>query len=63
MNDSTEGAVRLERVRPGIALLTLNRPARLNAMNYDLVRGLYDVFDELDADPSYRVVVLTGAGR
>jgi enoyl-CoA hydratase len=63
MTDGTESAVRLERVRPGIALLTLNRPARLNAMNYDLIRGLYDAFDELEADLSYRVVVLTGAGR
>ncbi|MCU1468158.1 MAG: Enoyl-CoA hydratase/isomerase [Actinomycetia bacterium] len=63
MNGGGDGAVRLERVRPGIALLTLNRPARLNAMNYDLVRGLYDAFDELEADLSYRVVVLTGEGR
>jgi enoyl-CoA hydratase len=63
MSDDTDGAVRLERVRPGIALLTLNRPARLNAMNYELVRGLYDAFDELEADLSNRVVVLTGAGR
>ena len=33
-------AVLIQRVRPGIAVLTLNRPARLNAMHYDLVRGL-----------------------
>jgi enoyl-CoA hydratase len=56
-------AVLIERVRPGIALLTLNRPERLNAMNYDLVRGLYDALDELEADRSCRVIVLTGAGR
>ena len=56
-------AVLIERVRPGIVVLTLNRPDRLNAMNYDLVRGLYDALDELEADPSCRVIVLTGAGR
>ena len=32
-------------------------------MNYDLVRGLYDAFDELEDDRSCRVIVLTGAGR
>jgi enoyl-CoA hydratase len=56
-------AVLVDRSRPGIAVVTLNRPERLNAMNYALVRGLYDVFDELAADLSCRVVVLTGAGR
>jgi enoyl-CoA hydratase len=56
-------AVLVESVRPGITVVTLNRPERLNAMNYDLVRGLYDVLDELSEDRSCRVVVLTGAGR
>ena len=56
-------AVLIEHVRPGIVVLTLNRPQRLNAMNYDLVRGLYDALDELESDRSCRVIVLTGAGR
>jgi len=56
-------AVLLEHVRPGIALVTLNRPERLNAMNYDLVRGLYDTLDDLAAERTCRVIVLTGAGR
>jgi enoyl-CoA hydratase len=56
-------AVVIERIRPGIAVLTLNRPERRNAMNYDLVRGLYDALDELETDRSCRVIVLTGAGR
>src|SRR5207244_857143 len=56
-------AVLIEHVRPGIVVLTLNRPQRLNAMNYDLVRGLYDALDELETDRSCRVIVLTGAGR
>jgi enoyl-CoA hydratase len=56
-------AVLVDRSRPGIAIVTLNRPERLNAMNYALVRGLYDVFDELAGDLSCRVIVLTGEGR
>src|SRR5436305_3045966 len=56
-------AVLIEHVRPGIVVLTLNRPQRLNAMNYALVQGLYDALDELAAEPSCRVIVLTGEGR
>jgi enoyl-CoA hydratase len=56
-------AVLTELVRPGVVQLTLNRPDRLNAMNYALVSGLHDALDAVAADPSCRVVVLTGAGR
>jgi enoyl-CoA hydratase len=49
--------------RTGVALLTLNRPERLNAMNHDLVADLHAALDELKGDRSTRVVVLTGAGR
>ncbi len=55
--------VLVEQVRPGIMKLTLNRPERLNAMNYELVQGVYDALDELASDRSCRVIVLTGAGR
>src|SRR5262249_54855966 len=56
-------AVIVEQARPGIAKITLNRPDRLNAMNYELVSGLYDAFDTLADDRSCRVIVLTGSGR
>jgi enoyl-CoA hydratase len=46
-----------------VALLTLNRPDRLNAMSHELVADLHDALDELRTDESIRVVVLTGAGR
>jgi enoyl-CoA hydratase len=49
--------------RPGIAQLTMNRPARLNAMTTHLVQSLHDHLDEIAVDPEVRVVVLTGAGR
>src|SRR5690242_20484024 len=56
-------AVDVEIVKDGIAKVTLNRPDRSNAMNYELVSGLYAVLDELAEDRSCRVFVLTGAGR
>jgi enoyl-CoA hydratase len=48
---------------PGIALLTLDRPERLNAMSRELVSDLHQVLADIGADRSVRVVVLTGAGR
>jgi enoyl-CoA hydratase len=56
-------AVDVEIVKEGIAKVTLNRPDRLNAMNYELVSGLDNTLDELAEDRSCRVIVLTGAGR
>ena len=55
--------VLLETVRPGVALLTLNRPERLNAMSGELVGELHARLDEIAADPDCRVVIMTGAGR
>jgi enoyl-CoA hydratase len=52
-----------ELIRPGIALVTLNRPDSLNAMTLELVNELSRVLDELAADDECRVVILTGAGR
>lgn len=48
---------------PGIALVTLNRPDKLNAMTSELVEMLHQTLDTLADDASVRVVVLTGAGR
>lgn len=57
--------VLLERSGEGgqIAVLRLNRPQALNALRHDTVRRLYALIDELAADETARVVVLTGAGR
>ncbi|MCU1502873.1 MAG: Enoyl-CoA hydratase/isomerase [Ilumatobacteraceae bacterium] len=49
--------------QPGVALLTLNRPEKLNAMTTELVEGLHQQLDAIAIDPEVRVVVLTGAGR
>lgn len=47
----------------GIAILTLNRPERLNAVNSVMHSELASIFASIDADPDVRVAVLTGAGR
>jgi enoyl-CoA hydratase/carnithine racemase len=49
--------------RPDVAVLTLNRPEKLNALNYELVEELHAALDGIGATNDCRVVVLTGAGR
>jgi enoyl-CoA hydratase/carnithine racemase len=49
--------------RGPVALLTLNRPDRLNAWTGELGERYYDLLDECAADPDVRVIVVTGAGR
>jgi enoyl-CoA hydratase/carnithine racemase len=49
--------------RPEIAVLTLNRPDKLNALSYELVEALHAALDELAVDNTVRAVVVTGAGR
>lgn len=46
-----------------VATVTLNRPEKLNALNAALVGELLAAIRELDADPSVRAVVMTGAGE
>lgn len=47
----------------GVAVVTLDRPAKLNAIDLDMARQLTEVWGELRFDDSVRAVVLTGAGR
>ena len=46
-----------------VALVTLNRPAALNALNRQLMTDLLDALTVLDADPDCRCIVLRGAGE
>jgi enoyl-CoA hydratase len=55
--------VEITRPRAGVALVTLNRPESLNAMNAALIADLHDTFATLRDDRACRVIVLTGAGR
>lgn len=45
-----------------IALLTLNRPEKLNALNYATNDRLLSLLDEIEADDAIGAVILTGAG-
>lgn len=62
MSDTASDAVLYE-VRDNVALITLNRPERLNAWNGDLARGYFTSLDKAEADPDVKVIVVTGAGR
>ena len=55
--------VLVDRPRPHVALVTLNRPERMNSMAFDVMVPLKAVLEELTHDNSVRAVVLTGAGR
>lgn len=50
-------------VRPGVALIRLNRPESLNALNRALVAELTETLVALDADEGIRAIVLTGNER
>jgi enoyl-CoA hydratase/carnithine racemase len=52
-----------EELEPGILLVTMNRPERLNALSQGLIAELHATFERINTDRSVRVVILTGAGR
>ncbi len=55
--------VLLMETRGTVRLLTMNRPAKLNALNPDLVHALTDALRAAQDDNTVSVVILTGAGR
>jgi len=54
--------LRFER-RDHVALLTLDRPERLNAIGSDTVAQLHQHLDAIEADADLRAIVITGEGR
>ena len=46
-----------------VAIITLNRPERLNAWTGELGTGYFDALDRAAADPDVHAIVVTGAGR
>jgi enoyl-CoA hydratase/carnithine racemase len=50
-------------VADGVAVVTLNRPARLNAYTRTMGRELHEAFAACDADDAVRAIIVTGAGR
>jgi enoyl-CoA hydratase len=53
----------VEHPRPQVALITLNRPERMNSMAFDVMVPLKAALENITYDNSVRVVVLTGAGK
>ncbi len=46
----------------GIAFLTLNRPQKLNALNYATNDRLLQLLDDIESNPAIRAIIMTGAG-
>ncbi|MEE8132572.1 MAG: enoyl-CoA hydratase-related protein [Nitrososphaerales archaeon] len=46
-----------------IAIVRINRPEKLNAMNIDVIKEMGSVMDQLDMDDGIKVVIVTGAGE
>lgn len=49
--------------RGRVAILTLNRPEKLNALNYATIDGLKEHLDSIERDDTLGAVILTGAGE
>ncbi|MCU4186821.1 enoyl-CoA hydratase/isomerase family protein [Acidiferrimicrobium sp. IK] len=56
-------AVELDILEEGIAQVTLNRPAQLNAIDGSLIDGMDSALDALSEPGAFRAAILTGAGR
>ncbi|WP_032918070.1 crotonase/enoyl-CoA hydratase family protein [Mesorhizobium erdmanii] len=52
----------LNQTREGIAVLSLNRPEKLNALNYAMIDRLLAILDTIETDNAVRAIILTGAG-
>jgi enoyl-CoA hydratase/carnithine racemase len=50
-------------ITDGVAVLTLNRPAKMNAYTRTMMTEMIDALDRTDADDSVRAVIVTGAGE
>jgi len=55
--------VLLREDRGAVAILTLNRPEKLNALSNELISELMAALDDIERDSSVRAIVITGAGR
>lgn len=53
----------LSEIRDGVALLRINRPKALNALNSELMKALMDLLDEYDANEQVGAMLITGDER
>ena len=63
MSEQQSSSVLLREDRGPVAILTLNRPDKLNALSNELIAGIMNALNSIELDSSVRVVVITGAGR
>ena len=49
--------------KTGYAIMTINRPKQMNALNTGIVEQIDKLLDEVEADPSIRCLIITGAGE
>jgi enoyl-CoA hydratase/carnithine racemase len=63
MTETDPARVDYELDDEGIAVLTINQPARRNAVTYPMMAQLFDHLENAGKDPACRVVILTGAGE
>src|SRR5258708_17365895 len=54
--------MRFERPEPGILVITMDTPGRLNAAGHEMHRDLANVWTAVDRDPDTRVAIIRGAG-
>jgi len=53
----------LQETQGAVAILTLNRPEKLNALSYALIDQMMQRLDAIEDDPAIRAVIITGAGN
>ena len=46
-----------------LAMITINRPSKLNALNNDTIEELHQAFENLDTSTSVKVIIITGSGE
>jgi enoyl-CoA hydratase/carnithine racemase len=63
MDYSNYGTLKVEMLEQGIMVVSLNRPAKLNAMNMQMLEELVDIWYRLRRDLDTRVVILKGEGE
>src|ERR1700746_3821793 len=61
--ERTVSAILKFEINNAVAVLTLNRPEKLNALNNDLVKAIVHARDRTELDGAVRAIVITGAGR
>ena len=52
----------LVELKENVAIITINRPTKLNALNEKTIHELHNAFNSLDSDKEVKVIIITGSG-